>query len=68
MSKVWEDTTGCAKKYRCDLSIHLITVLSSSYGITMYRAINTPGHGNNVVDGMNATDKRYLKGGNETYG
>ena len=28
----------------------------------MDRAINTPGHGNNVVDGMNATDKRYLKG------
>ena len=24
-------------------------------------AINAPGHGNNVVDGPNATDKRYLK-------
>ena len=25
-------------------------------------AINAPGHGNNVVDGINATYKRYLKG------
>ena len=24
-------------------------------------AINAPGHGNNVVDGINATEKRYLK-------
>ena len=25
--------------------------------------INVPGHGNNVVDGLNSTLKRYLKGG-----
>ena len=24
-------------------------------------AINSPDHGNNVVDGLNAADKRYLK-------
>ena len=27
----------------------------------MDRAINAPGHGRNVVDGLNATDKCYLK-------
>ena len=27
----------------------------------MDRAINVSGHGNNVVDGLNVTDKRYLK-------
>ena len=27
----------------------------------MYRAINVPDHGNNVVDGINTTDKQYLK-------
>ena len=27
----------------------------------IYRAINALGHGNNVVDGINATDKNYLK-------
>ena len=39
-----------------------MTVLSSSYGIIMDRVINAPGHGNNVVYGLNAEDKRYLKG------
>ena len=37
-----------------------MTVLSSSNGIIMHRAINAPSHGNNVVDGINATEKRYL--------
>ena len=68
MSKVWEDTDGCAKQYMCDLAIYLTTVLSSSYGIITDRTINEPGHGMNVVDGLNATDKRYLKGKMEIIG
>ena len=28
----------------------------------MDSAINVPGHGNNVFDGINATEKRPLKG------
>ena len=62
MSTVWEDTDGLAKKYRCYLLIYLMNVLSSSYGIIMDRAMNAPGHGENVVDGLNATRKQYLKG------
>ena len=62
MSTLWEDTDGLAKKYRCYLNIYLMNVLSSSYGIIMDQAMNAPGHGNNVVDGLNATRKRYLKG------
>ena len=38
-----------------------MTVLSSSYGIIMDSAVNAPGHGNNVVDGLNAIEKYYLK-------
>ena len=30
-------------------------VLSFSYGIKMDHAINAPGHGNIVIDGLNAT-------------
>ena len=62
MSTVWEDTDGCSKQYRWALDIYLMTVLSSLYGIIMDRAINVPGHGKNVVDGINVTGKRYLKG------
>ena len=38
-----------------------MTVLSSLYGIIMDRSINSPGNGNDIVDVLNATDKRYLK-------
>ena len=68
MSTVWEDAAGCAKKYRFALAIYLMTVMSSSYGIIMYSAINAPGHGNNVFDELNATKKRYLKGEMELMG
>ena len=49
------------EKYRCALDMYLITVISSSYGIIMDCAINVPGHGNNVVGGLNTTNKCYLK-------
>ena len=68
MSKVWEDTDGYAKQYKCALSTYLMTVLSSSYCIIMDWAVNAPGHGNNIVDGINATDKLYLKGEMELMG
>ena len=58
---VWEDTYGYAKQYRCDLDRYLMTVLSSSYGIILDHAIDAPGHGNNVIYGLNATDQCYLK-------
>ena len=38
-----------------------MTVLSSSYGIIMDRAINAPVHGTNFVNGINTTDKCYVK-------
>ena len=33
----------------------------------MDRAINAPGHGNNVVDRLNPTKKTLFEGGNVTY-
>ena len=57
ISTVWEDTDGCVQQYMCDLSIYLMTVIPSSYGIIMDRAINIPGHGKNAVDVLNAKEK-----------
>ena len=62
LSTVWEDTDGCTKQYMCSLSVYLMNLLSSSYGIITDLAINAPGHGKNVVNRLNATDKRYFKG------
>ena len=61
MSAVWEDANTSAKQYRRALAIYLNTLLSYPYGIIMYLAINLPGCVNNVIDGLNATDKPYLK-------
>ena len=56
ISTVRENTDGCPKKYRCDLDIYLMTVLSSSYDIILDRAINAPGHGNKeLFEGTNGT-------------
>ena len=62
ISTVWEYADGCAKQFRCALSTYLMTVLSSPYVIITDISINSPGHGNNVVDGLNAKYKLYLKG------
>ena len=35
-------------------------MLSSSYGIIMDITLNITGLGKNIVDGLNATNKRYL--------
>ena len=47
----------------CALDIYLMTVLPSLYDIIVDRAINAPGHGNNVFNVLNAMEKRYLKVG-----
>ena len=39
-----------------------MTELSPSYGIIMDLATNEPGYRLNIVDGINVTDKHYLKG------
>ena len=61
VSTMWEDTDGCASQYRCAVAIYLTTVLSASLNITIDRAIGAPGHGKDVVDGLNARDKCYLR-------
>ena len=40
--------------------IVLLSMLSYSYYIINYRHVGSPGHGNNVMDDINATDKGYL--------
>ena len=61
MSTVLEDTNVVPRNIGVIFSIYLMTILSSSYGIIMDRAINTPHHRNRVVDGIDETDNHYLK-------
>ena len=60
MPKVLEYTGGCAKQYRCALDIYLLNVLSYLYGIIIDCEINASVTINNVVNGLNATDKCFI--------
>ena len=59
---IFEETDGCCKQYRCGTALWLLSMLSSKFDITIDRAIGAPGHGKDVVDWLNATDKRFLRG------
>ena len=57
---MWDQTDVCAQQYRCSIAYFLMSYLSKSYQIVLARVIDTPGNGNDVVDGFNAAQKRYL--------
>jgi hypothetical protein len=59
---MWDDTDGCGKQYRCAKAYWLLSYLASKYDMTIDRAIGAPSHGKDVIDGIDATDKRYLAG------
>ena len=57
---MWDQKDGCAKQYRCSIAYYLMSYLSTSYQIILDIAVDTPGHGKDVVDGFNSVQKRYL--------
>ena len=60
-STLYCNTDGAAKQYRCANAICYLSFLSSKYHINIDRAIGAPGYGKDIVDGLNAVDKNYLK-------
>ena len=60
LSTIWENTDGCEEQYRRASELYLMSVMSQTYSIIIYRGISAPGHGKEVVDGLNAVDKRYI--------
>ena len=57
---ILEDTDSCAKQYRSGTSLYLNTLLATTHGIVIDRAVGAPGHGKDEVDGLNAVDKRFI--------
>ena len=60
LSIIWENTDGCAEQYRRASALYLMSVMSQTYSIIFDRVISAPGHGKEVVDGLNAVDRRYI--------
>ena len=59
---VWESTDGCSNQYRCGAILYFFSYVISKYNTKLDRMIGTPTHEKDIVDGINACDKRYLKG------
>ena len=51
---------GCAKQYICAYALYLMSVIPQCYSIIIDWGISAPGNGKEVVDGLNAVDKRYI--------
>jgi hypothetical protein len=60
-STMWDNTDGCGKQYRCGNALYFLSVLAVEHGIIIDRAIGAPGHGKDIVDGINAIDKEFLR-------
>eukprot|EP00957_Ditylum_brightwellii_P067561 5129265-Ditylum_brightwellii.AAC.1 len=56
-----EDTDSCSKQYRSASSLYLISTICMKHSIVINHAVDAPGHGKDVVDGLNAVDKRVLR-------
>ena len=57
LSTMWEKTDVFAEQYRCASALNLMLVMSQTYSIIIDRGISAPGHGKEVVDGLNDVDK-----------
>ena len=60
LSTIWENTDGCAEQYKCASALYLMSVMSQTYSLIIDRGISAPGHGKEVVDGLNDVDKHYI--------
>ena len=60
LSTIQENNDGCAEKYRCASALYLMLVLSQCHSIIFDQGIGAPGHVKEVVDGLNAIDKKYM--------
>ena len=54
------NSDGCAAQYRCSTTFFFLSSLAMSHRIAINRAISCPGHGKDIVDGVNGTTKTEL--------
>ena len=60
-STLYCNSDGSSKQYRCANALYYLSMLSTKFNINIDRAIGAPGHGKDIVYGLNAVDKHYFK-------
>ena len=67
----------CANQYHCATAIHILSILTTEFNITINRAVDASIHGKDIVYGLNSYDKKDLNqmmtritfpGNEETFG
>ena len=61
LSTIFENTDGSGTQYRNGTGMSHQSSLAVKFQLVIDRAVGAPGHGKDVVDGLNAVDKRYLR-------
>ena len=61
MISMLNSTDDCCKQYRCGASLYFLSLISCNFNITIDGMIGAPGRGKDIVDAINACDKRYLE-------
>ena len=60
LSTIWENIDGCDEQFRCASGLYIMSFMSQCYSVTIDIGISAPGHGKEVVDGLNAINKCYI--------
>ena len=60
LSKIWENTYGCADQYRCAIASYLMSTLTYAYDIIVDHDVGALGHGRDILEGHNCTEKRCI--------
>ena len=55
ISNTWYNIDCCDENYRCDKDLYLLSILLKHFNKNIDRGISVPGHGREVVDGLNYT-------------
>ena len=62
MITIWENTDGCEDQYLCATALYLLSMLAHAYNIIIDCGVGSPGHGIEVVDGLNVMKTVQLTG------
>ena len=58
--EILEDTDGCEVQYHSANSLHMLYKMATELDIIIDQGVDAPGHGKDLVDGYNGTDKTVL--------
>ena len=60
MSTIWENTDGCADQYLYTTALYLLSMLAHAYNFIIDHVVGAPGHEKEVLDVLNANEKRFI--------